>query len=222
MALPAREQLRTTVSRYVEVPGARLLRAAGLTPNSVTILGFSISVAAAVTVGYGHLLAGGLVFLGGSFFDLMDGAYARLTGKASRFGALLDSTLDRLGEAALFLGLMIHGLRSDLGDARLLFLIVALFLALVASQTVSYLRARGEGLGISTKAGFMTRPERVVLLSLGLVIGLRAVEVILVVIATVSFLTLLQRLFHIRRSLNEGSAPAPGTIQGVDEGDNPL
>jgi CDP-diacylglycerol--glycerol-3-phosphate 3-phosphatidyltransferase len=203
MALPGREQFRAIVLRYVEVPGASALNAVGLTPNSITVLGFAVSLAAAAVVGSGFLLVGGIVFLLGSVMDLMDGALARLTGRVTKFGALLDSVMDRLGEAALFLGMAIHGLRADLSDGRLLFFITVLILALITSQTVSYLRARGESLGIDTRTGLMTRPERVVLLSLGLIIGLRALEVVLIIIAAVSFFTLLQRLFHIRKLLME-------------------
>ena len=214
MAFPGREQFRAIVLRYVEVPGAKTLWALGLTPNTVTILGFFISLAAAALVGGGFLLAGGLVFLAGSVMDLMDGALARLTGRATKFGALLDSVMDRLGEAAIFLGIAIHGLRGDLSDGRLLFLTVVVLLALVSSQMVSYLRARGEGLGIETRTGLMTRPERVVLLSLGLVLafilGLRPLEIILIVIAIVSSFTLLQRLYHIQRALNRDSGSTQG------------
>ena len=201
MVIPGRERLRALLLRYLEVPGARFLQALGLTPNAVTLLGFCVSVAAAGLAGAGFLLAAGIVFLAGSVLDLMDGALARLSGRVTRFGALLDSVMDRLGEAALFLGIAIHGVRADLGDGRLLFLMVTLILALTTSQTVSYLRARGEGVGIETRTGIMTRPERVVLLSLGLVLGLRALEVILVIMAAVSALTLMQRLYHIRGEL---------------------
>ena len=203
MALPGREQFRAIVLRYVEVPGASALHAVGFTPNSITVLGFAVSLAAAAVVGSGFLLVGGIVFLLGSVMDLMDGALARLTGRVTKFGALLDSVMDRLGEAAIFLGMAIHGLRADLSDGRLLFFITVLILALITSQTVSYLRARGESLGIDTRTGLMTRPERVVLLSLGLIISLRALEVVLIIIAAVSFFTLLQRLFHIRKLLME-------------------
>ena len=203
MAMPGREQLRALVLKYVEVPGARFLGALGLTPNAVTLLGFCVAAGAAVLFGAGLLLAGGIVFLAGSVLDLMDGAMARLTGRVTRFGGLLDSVMDRLAEAALFLGIAVHGVRAGLGEDRLLFLIVALLLALTTSQTVSYLRARGEAAGIETRTGVMTRPERVVLLSLGLILGLRALEVILVIIAAVSALTLMQRLYHIRRELRE-------------------
>ena len=203
MAIPGREQLRALVLKYLEVPGARFLGAMGLSPNAVTLLGFCVAAGAAVLVGAGYLLAGGIVFLVGSVLDLMDGAMARLTGRVTRFGGLLDSVMDRLSEAALFLGIAVYGVRAGLGEDRLLFLIVAVILALTTSQTVSYLRARGEAAGIETKTGVMTRPERVIFLSLGLILGLRALEVILVIIAAVSALTLMQRLYRIRREIRE-------------------
>ena len=206
------------VVRYVEAPGARAFRALGFTPNAITVLGFAISLAAAALVGAEFLLAGGLVFLAGGILDLMDGALARLTGRVTKFGALLDSVMDRLGEAALILGMAVYGLRADLSDSRLFFFIVVLILALVTSQMVSYLRARGEGLGVATRTGLMTRPERVILLSLGLILGLRSLEIVLIVIAAVSFFTLLQRLFHIRRALGGDAEP----LQGVDKRDDPL
>ena len=104
MAVPGREQIREAILQYVELPGARFLRALKLTPNAVTLIGFGFTVAAAYFVGSGWLLAGGIVFLLGSGLDLMDGALARLTGTVNPFGALLDSVFDRLGEAALFVG----------------------------------------------------------------------------------------------------------------------
>ncbi len=209
MTIPGRDRLRALVLRYFEVPGARLLGAMGLSPNAVTLLGFCVAVGAAALVGAGFLLAGGLVFLAGSVLDLMDGAMARQSGRVTRFGGLLDSVMDRLSEAAIFVGIAVHGVRAGLGEDRLLFLIVALLLALTASQTVSYLRARGEAAGIETKTGVMTRPERVVLLSLGLVLGLRALEVILVIVAAVSALTLLQRLYRIKREVSEEPVERP-------------
>lgn len=194
----------------METPGARGLHALGLTPNSVTLLGFAVSLGAAALVGGGFLLAGGAVFLAGSVLDLLDGALARLTGRATRFGALLDSVMDRLGEAALFLGMAVYALRADLSDGRLTFFVVVLILALVFSQTVSYLRARGESLGVFSRTGLMTRPERVVLFSLGLILGQRPLEIILLVVASVSAITLFQRLFNIRRALEEPGEPGRG------------
>ncbi len=205
--MPGRERFRAGLLRYVELPGAKLLRALGFTPNAITILGFLVSVAAAVLVAYDWLLLGGIVFLAGGSLDLFDGGLARLTGTESPFGALLDSVFDRLGEAALLVGLGIYGLRFVSDEDQLLFVLVVL-LALVFSQGVSYLRARGEGLGAFTRSGLMTRTERVVILGVGLVVdGLIAFPLIvwiLLLVALVSCFTLFQRMFTIRQILDKG------------------
>jgi CDP-diacylglycerol--glycerol-3-phosphate 3-phosphatidyltransferase len=201
MALPGREQIRAGVLRYLELPGAKFFRAIKFTPNGITILGFLITLVSAYLVGAGWLLAGGIVFLFAGGLDLMDGALARLTGKVSPFGALLDSVFDRLSEAALFVGLAVYALRDDIGEDRQVFFITVLLLALIFSQVVSYLRARGEGLGVFTKAGLMTRPERVVLLGAGLISG--QIEWFMLAIAIVSGFTLFQRIFTIRNMLDK-------------------
>ena len=202
MAVPGREQLRAALLNYVELPGARFLHALKLTPNAITLLAFGITVVSAVLVALGYLWIGGIVFLVGSGLDLMDGALARLTGTASPFGALLDSVFDRLGEAALFVGLAVNALRADYSERQLLLFITVLLLALIFSQGVSYLRARGEGLGVFSRAGLMTRPERVVLIGIGLLID--QMIWVLVLIAAVSCFTLFQRMFTIRRELGQG------------------
>ena len=202
MAIPGREQLRGAVLRYFEVPGAKLFRSLGFSPNGITILGFLIAVGSGYLVGSGWLLAGGIVFLAGGALDLMDGALARLTGRVSPFGALLDSVFDRLSEAALFVGLAVYALRADMTDNYRVFFITVLLLALIFSQGVSYLRARGEGLGVFTRAGIMTRPERVVLLGVGLLVN--QIEWFLLAIAAVSCVTLFQRMFTIRGMLDKG------------------
>ena len=209
MAIPGREEFRAALSRYVELPGARFLQAVGLSPNAITLLGFAICVAAAGLVGNGWLLAGGVVFLVGGGLDLFDGALARMTGRDSPFGALLDSVFDRLGEAALFVGLALYALRAGFEPPFLQFYVLILLLALIFSQGVSYLRARGEGLGAFTRAGLMTRAERVVILGGSLVVdGLTPFPLmpwVLLVIAAVSCFTLFQRMFTIRGLLDKGS-----------------
>ena len=209
MNLPGREQFRSAVLQYVEVPGARFFRSIGLTPNAITLLGFAICLGAAYLVSSGWLLAGGIVFLIGGGLDLFDGALARLTGRVSPFGALLDSVFDRLGEAGLFVGLAFYGLRAGFAEGFLMFYLAALLLALIFSQGVSYLRARGEGLGVFTRDGIMTRPERVVVLGVGLVIdGLIAFPLmvwVLTAIAGISCFTLFQRMFTIRDMLDKTS-----------------
>jgi CDP-diacylglycerol--glycerol-3-phosphate 3-phosphatidyltransferase len=193
--------------QYVELPGARFFRTLGLTPNAITLLGFAVCVAAAVMVGYGWLLIGGVVFLLGGGLDLFDGALARLTGKVTPFGALLDSVFDRLGEASLFVGLAIYGMRAGFPEPFTLFFLTALLLALILSQGVSYLRARGEGLGVFTRAGVMTRTERVVILGAGLIVdhflGFSLIPWVLTAIAAVSCFTLFQRMFTIRKMLDK-------------------
>ena len=201
MGIPGRDELRSAVIRYLELPGAKLFRALKFTPNGITILGFLITVISAYLVGAGWLLAGGIVFLFAGGLDLMDGGLARLTGKASPFGALLDSVVDRLSEASIFVGIAVYALRNDISDDRKIFFITVLLLALIFSQGVSYLRARGEGLGVFTKAGLMTRPERVLLLGIGLIIG--QIEWVLLAIAVVSCFTLFQRMFTIRDLLDK-------------------
>ena len=208
MAMPGREQLRAAVLRYVEIPGARGMNAIGLTPNAITLLGFAVCVAGAALTALGWPLYGGIVFLAGGILDLFDGALARLTGRASPFGALLDSVFDRLGEAALFVGLGVYYLLdAGLPPAQLLASMLAVLLGLVFSQGVSYLRARGEGLGAFTRAGIMTRTERVAILGAGLIAeGLSPVPImvwVLWLIAGVSCFTLFQRMFTIRGILEQ-------------------
>lgn len=208
MAMPGREQLRAAVLRYVEIPGARGMNAIGLTPNAITLLGFAVCVAGAAMTALGWPLYGGIVFLAGGILDLFDGALARLTGRASPFGALLDSVFDRLGEASLFVGLGVYYLLdAGLPPAQLLASMLAVLLGLVFSQGVSYLRARGEGLGAFTRAGIMTRTERVAILGAGLIAeGLSPVPImvwVLWLIAGVSCFTLFQRMFAIRAILEQ-------------------
>lgn len=202
-----RERLRGALRSYFEEPGARLFRTVGFTPNGITLLGFAVCVVSACLVAYEWLAWGGAVFLAGGILDLFDGALARLTGKATAFGALLDSVFDRLGEAALFVGLGVYILRADVSEDYRAYFLIALLLALIFSQGVSYLRARGEGLGVFTRAGVMTRTERVILLGAALLLSWIPWLLlgILIAIAAVSCFTLFQRMFTIRSMLDKES-----------------
>ena len=204
MAQRARERARHLLLKHVEEPGARFLHFLRLSPNAVTVIGFIVVVAGAALVAMGHLRIGGLVFLAGSALDLFDGALARLSNRVTPFGAMLDSLLDRLGEAALYLALVLYAIRIDPGSRDLTVHLTILVLALVLSQSVSYLRARGEALGIDSRGGLMTRPERVAILAAGLLLGEATVPLALGFIAFFSLWTLLQRLFHLRRILGTG------------------
>ena len=207
MTLLGREQIRGAVRSYFEEPGARLFKTMGLTPNAITLLGFGVCVVSAYFVASGWLVWGGVAFLAGGILDLFDGALARMTGKDSPFGALLDSVFDRLGEAALFVGMGVYALRAEVSEDSRAYFLIALLLALIFSQGVSYLRARGEGLGVFTRDGLMTRTERVALLGIGLLLGWIPWVLMgaLIAIAAVSCFTLFQRMFTIRKMLDKGS-----------------
>ena len=194
-----RADARKVLSSYLEQPVAGALAKIGLTPNIVTLLGLAVAVAGAYLIGIGILWAGGIVLLASGVFDLFDGALARLTGRTSNFGALLDSVVDRVSEAVILLGLLIYYVQLSSTEG-----LVLVYLALAGSIMVSYLRARAEGLGIECSVGVMTRPERVVTLGVGLIIGQwwpTVVLVVLGVIAGLTFLTTIQRLIHAWRLL---------------------
>ena len=194
-----RERLRNLNLRFVEEPGARALQRIGFTPNAITLLGFLVTCVAAALVAMGHLRIGALVFLAGGALDLFDGALARLSNKTTPFGAMLDSLMDRLGEAALYLGLTVYALSVDPDSRNLTLFMSLLILALATSQAVSYLRAKGESLGIDTRAGLMTRPERVIILFVGLFLGEATILLAMGFIAFFSTWTMLTRLIHIYR-----------------------
>lgn len=202
---PPRDRLREALSRYVEMPAVRFLASLGISPGLMTLLGLLIAIVAACLAGAGLLLASGLVFLGSGLLDFLDGGLARHSGRVSSAGALLDSVTDRLSEGALFVGLGIHAALRDAGAAESVVMVALLVLTLLFSQMVSYVRARGEGLGVSCKVGLLTRPERVVLLSLGLVLeGVGLAPALLVTVGIVGLLslyTVVQRFLHVRRLL---------------------
>ena len=194
-----RDEARRALSDYVETPVALFLGRMGLTPNLVTIIGLLIAVAAAYLIGVGQWWVGGLVALFAGIFDMFDGALARNTGRASDFGALLDSTIDRVSEAVVLLGVLAYYLTSDNDWGAML-----VYGALVGSIMVSYMRARSEGLGIECKVGVMQRPERVALTGLGLIVAHWIPVVMLIVlgvIATLTTVTAIHRLFHTWRML---------------------
>ncbi|WP_076005087.1 CDP-alcohol phosphatidyltransferase family protein [Dehalogenimonas formicexedens] len=173
---------------------SRILAKSGITPNAVTVIGFLITLIAAYMISTGSLLAGGLVFLFSSFFDMLDGAVARATGKITKFGGILDAALDRLSEAAVFIAIMVYYAPQANSWALLL-----VGLTLAGSQVVSYLRARSEASGLEGKEGIFTRPERVIVLGIGLITGWLIPA--LAVICVLSFFTIGQRLASAYRQL---------------------
>jgi CDP-diacylglycerol--glycerol-3-phosphate 3-phosphatidyltransferase len=194
------ENFRRQISDRVAPPLARLLINIPLTPNAVTWIGFFITAGAAALIINGQMLAAGIVALVAGAFDMLDGALARVKGQVTRFGAVLDSTLDRLCEAMLLLALLYVFARDNESVWSLL-----AGVALVCSLMVSYLRAKMEGLGIECKTGFFTRPERVILLALGLMLSHFNYVLIGAVglLAFFSFFTVIERLSYAWRHLQD-------------------
>jgi CDP-diacylglycerol--glycerol-3-phosphate 3-phosphatidyltransferase len=180
-------------------PVVLALDRAGIGPLAVSVVGLLICILSGIVVSEGHLFWGALIFLVGAGLDMLDGDLARLQHKVSRRGALLDSSFDRLGEAALFAGLA-WSYVAHLPEPRpwaVLFIVGTV----VGSLTTSYVRARAEGLQTTCHVGLLQRPERVVLLVVGMLFGWRVLEVILGILAVLTLATTVQRLIHVARKL---------------------
>lgn len=173
--------------RWLTGPIVSVLAGIGVTPNMLTLAGVLGNAGAAVLAARGEFLAAGLVMLAASALDLLDGALARATGKATRFGSVFDAMMDRVSEAAVLFGLLYYF--SDRGGREEELLI---FAAVVASFLVSYARARAELVDVPMREGLFGRPERVLLLSAGLIID--EVTIALWVLAVAAGLTAAQRL----------------------------
>ena len=198
--MTSRERARRAVSVYVELPVARCMERVGLTPNLVTLIGLLIAVGGAWLVAVGEWWMGGIVVLFGGVFDMFDGALARMTGRASKFGALLDSVVDRVSEAVALFGILAYYLMSDNDVGAAL-----AYAAIIGSLMVSYMRARSEGLGIDCKVGVMTRPERVAAIGFGLIAAHWLPVVMPVVLGTIGALaavTAVHRLIHTARAIS--------------------
>jgi CDP-diacylglycerol--glycerol-3-phosphate 3-phosphatidyltransferase len=177
----------------------RPLAALGLTPNMATFLGFLFSCVTAGVLATGNLRIGAVMILLSGAFDMVDGALARVRNQKTTFGAFFDSTLDRYSEAVVLLGLIVFALRTPTLPQHD-WIVALAYIAGIGSLMVSYTRARAEGLGLDAKSGLLARPERVVLLAAGLLIGGQDWLLwTLLVLAAASVLTSIQRILAVRR-----------------------
>jgi CDP-diacylglycerol--glycerol-3-phosphate 3-phosphatidyltransferase len=169
-----------------------------VTANTVTVIGFLLNVITAAVIASGHLSTGGALLLFSAAFDLLDGAIARVTNTQSRFGAFLDSVLDRYSESMILLGLLY--VETELRHVGTVILVYAVA---VGSLMISYARARAEGLGLNAKVGIAPRPERVLILGAGLVFPGPATGkttvIALWILALITHVTAVQRLMHVWR-----------------------
>ena len=206
--------------RDLATPVARGLGRLGLTPNALTVIGFGGTCVAAFAAGLQLWLAAGILVLAFGIFDLFDGALARTTGRTSRFGAFLDSTLDRTGESLVYAGVAVGSMAGQLVEGVILAGLAATF-----ASGVTYTRAKAESLGFHGEVGFAPREVRLALLGVGLIAtgvagglcdgscfpglfpppaGAFPLELSLGVIALLSAVTVLQRTLHVRAQSKEG------------------
>jgi phosphatidylglycerophosphate synthase len=177
------------------------LRALHLTPNALTIVGLVVCAGSAVLVALGDLVAGGVVLFVASAFDILDGALARVMGKTQRYGAFLDSTIDRYAEAFTYIALLYYFLFRQHATLEPMLVIVAL----TGSLLVSYVRARAQSLGFTVNGGWLARPERVVITVIGLIIAPLLVWA-LWVLAVLTNVTVLQRIWLVWQQARRATA----------------
>ncbi len=176
-------------------PLTRGLAKLKITPNQITVVGTLLNLVAAVLVIVEQLIAAGVVFIIAGCFDMLDGALARYSGRVTPFGAFLDSTLDRVAEGAILAAIAYRFAEQGRSvDASLV------VVALLGSLLVSYTRARAEALGLECKVGIMSRPERVVLITIGLFFSALLPYVVYVLVALTA-VTVAQRVLHTFKAL---------------------
>lgn len=196
------ESLRDRVYRIID-PLTDWLTRKQVHPNLLTTLGFGITMSSALAFHQHHVRTAGLLILLGGFFDILDGRVARLTKLGSKFGAFYDSTLDRISEITVFLGILslYNDYRLELGDVGMIYLIM---LAMAGSIMISYTRARAEALGLDCRVGLMPRAERVVLIGCASLFfgeswdGL-ILKIVIVLLAVLTNLTAVQRIVWVYR-----------------------
>ncbi|MGE0555408.1 MAG: CDP-alcohol phosphatidyltransferase family protein [Gemmatimonadales bacterium] len=179
------------------------LLARGVRPNAITTVGVLIVVASAVAYGAGWVRTGGALLLLSGGVDTLDGQVARRGGLVSKFGAFYDSTLDRVGDGATFIGIAVFFLTAPGIEYRLL-AAVACMVAVLSSLLVSYARARAEGLGLDCKVGIVQRAERLIGIGVpSLFVGAGpdgvVLQVIVGLLAILSSITVVQRFVYVYR-----------------------
>jgi CDP-diacylglycerol--glycerol-3-phosphate 3-phosphatidyltransferase len=186
----------------------RWLAQGGISPNVLTVIGVSINVGCGLLFGFGYFFWGGIILIIANLFDMLDGQVARLSGRVTRFGGFLDSSLDRLSDMVVFVGLMVFYARDTQFHSTLNVFLAGV--AMMGSVLVSYTSARAESLIPKCDVGFLRRPERVVLLIIGALTThpgsqnpfLNRMPAVLWVLAIGSYWTFAHRMYHTWREVN--------------------
>ena len=183
--------IKRNLAYRITDPIVGILSKKGIKPNALTLINLALNIIAAYVIAMGHIFLGGVLVLVAGLFDLLDGALARFTKQTTKFGAILDSVVDRISEAAILCGLLIWYISQQEASLK----IVLVFIVLIGSFLVSYIRARAEGLGWQCQVGLFTRAERIIVLAIGLLIN--QVFIALCVLVVFVFITVVQRLVYL-------------------------
>ena len=183
--------IRKNIAYRITDPIVGILSKRGIKPNTLTLINLALNIIAAYVITTGYFLPGGVLVLVAGLFDILDGALARFTKQTTKFGAILDSVTDRISEAAILFGLLIWYILQQAASLE----IVLVFIVLIGSFLVSYIRARAEGLGWQCQVGLFTRAERIIVLAIGLLIN--QVFIALCILVVLVFITVVQRLVYL-------------------------
>ena len=187
-----RTNLKLGINNILNISIIPLLIKLKLTPNKITIVGLLSSIITMILIAKGFLLISGIMIIISSLFDLIDGSLARYTNTASKFGGFFDAVIDRISESIIYLGLLIYFVNDS-------HTVIIIFLSALINQLVSYVKSKYESYGVEGEIGIFTRTERVIILSLALILGsynFFILYLLLYVSILLSFISLIQRIIY--------------------------
>ncbi len=187
-----RNKLKLYINKVLYSSLIPLLSKMKISPNTLTIFGFIFSLLTMILISQGYLLISGILIIFSSIFDLLDGALARYTRNTTNFGKFFDAVIDRLSEIAIYVGLFIY----FMNDSNSLLII---FISTISNQLVSYIKTKYESIGIEGDVGIFTRPERIITLSLALIIGsfyLYIFYIFMYISILLALISIMQRIFY--------------------------
>ena len=187
-----RNKLKLYINKVLYSSLIPLLSKMKISPNTLTIFGFIFSLITMILISHGYLLISGILIIFSSIFDLLDGALARYTRNTTNFGKFFDAVIDRLSEIAIYVGLFIY----FMNDSNSLLII---FISTILNQLVSYIKTKYESIGIEGDVGIFTRPERIITLSLALIIGsfyLYIFYIFMYISILLALISIMQRIFY--------------------------
>lgn len=193
--MPDKSKIKERLRGFLD-PVVGLLDSIGVTPTAMTVIGLLISFIGSIFLVRGSIRLAGLILLISGLCDALDGSIARRQNSTSIFGAFIDSTGDRISEL-LYFGAFILYFHGE--GAWGSFMILLTLVALSGSLLTSYVRARAEGLGLECRVGWLERPERLVALIIGMLLGRILLTISLLFVAVMSVITVIQRIIHVRR-----------------------